>query len=330
MKGTRRGGTAATPASPGASPRRWRPLVAAATALAAISLAVPLATALATAAAAAPVPPRDMAPSGVVMGAARYIFFNGGDGSVWRKTVWLTAAAPGATPLGGRIVGGPSAVRLGRTQTMLVFGQGTDGALWVTSCAAKRCGGTWTSLGGRLTSKPGAADVNASRYSVYARGADGAVWARDHTAKKGWGPWHSIGGKVLAGTGPGAAYRSGPFVLVTGTNGELYMAHAGRTGFGKFEGFGGKTTASPALVNTAGALVGFARGTDGAGYYHRFMPRSPGWHSMGAGILASGVGAAASGSSTWTYAIGSDGNVYENLGLWGYPPTFSGWGPRTP
>jgi hypothetical protein len=355
MRGIRRGGTAAAPGSAGDSRRRWRTPAVAATALAAISLSVPLGTGLATAASAAPAPrpkatsashhkakpaphPKapavrpDFAPSGAVVAAGSYIFFNWGDGTVYRKVMTETGVRPpGVTTVGGHVVGGPAAMTLGSTRTALVFGQGTDGALWMTSCAAKRCTGKWTSLGGQITSKPAIADVNGSAYSVYGRGADGAVWARDHTAM-GWGPWHTMGGKLLAGTSPSAAYRAGihegTFVLAVGADRVLYMAHAGVAGF---ERAGGETTATPALVNTPAALVGFVRGMDGAGYYHRFMPSSPGWHLIEASTLSSGISASASGNSTVVYAMGGNGQVYADSGSWArYPPTFSGWGQRTP
>lgn len=356
MRGIRRGGTAATPAPAGGSRKRWRPPLAAATALAAISLAVPLGTALATTASAAtashpkgksaphhkakpaprpkaaPAVPPDLTPNGAAVGTSRYLFFNWGDGTVYRKTLTTTGvAAPGVTTVGGRIVGGPSAMNVGSTPTVLVFGQGTDGALWMTSCTAKRCTGKWTSLGGQITSKPGTVDANGSDYSIYARGTDGAVWARDHTATS-WGPWHTMGGKLLAGTSPSAAFRpgirEGTFVLVVGTDRVLYLAHAGVPGFKRV---GGETIASPALVNTTVALVGFVRGMDDVAYYHRFMPSSPGWHLIDTTHISSGIGASASGNSTWLYAMGDNGQAYADPGLWnGYPPTFSGWGQRTP
>ena len=74
-----------------------------------------------------------------------------------------------------------------------------------------------------------------------------------------------------------------------------------------------------------GALVGFARGTDNVGYYHRFLSTSPGWHSM-AGVLSTGVAAAAAGSFTYTFGLGPDSQVYRNIGTWTtYPPKFTGW-----
>ena len=339
MQRISRGGTAAASASAMAGGRRWRLPAAAATALAAISLAVPTGTALATTARPPADPPLNITPSGVDTGGSRYIFFTGGNGSVWRKTIRRGTAVAGATPVGGRLASGPSAVRLGASQTVLVFGQGRDGALWETSCNRSLCG-KWTWLGGRITSKPGVAAVNVNAYSIYARGRDGQVWALQHT-RAGWGAWHSIGGRVLAGTAPSAAVRGGTYVLVTGTDHGLYMARdsgpSGRpaghsvTGGTRFGPVGGRTTASPALVNTSVALIAFARGRDGKGYWARFLRTSPGWHPMGVGTLASGLGATATGNYTWTYGMGMNGQVYENPGSWAkYPPTFTGWGQRTP
>ncbi|MGE5285718.1 MAG: hypothetical protein ACM3ML_00640 [Micromonosporaceae bacterium] len=37
-------------------------------------------------------------------------------------------------------------------------------------------------------------------------------------------------------------------------------------------------------------LVGFVRGVNNVGHYHRFLASSPGWHSMG-GRLTSGLAA---------------------------------------
>jgi hypothetical protein len=156
---------------------------------------------------------------------------------------------------------------------------------------------------------------------VYARGTDGAVWARDHTTA-GWGAWHSIGGNVLAGTGPAAAFLNGTFVLVVGTNKQLYISQVGVTGF---TAAGGQTTADPGLTAITGALVGVVRGTDNHGYYHRFLSTSPGWNAMG-GSFGSGLTAVAVGATTYTFGLRTDSQVYRSIGTWtAYPPTLSGW-----
>lgn len=158
---------------------------------------------------------------------------------------------------------------------------------------------------------------------MYVRGTNGAVWARDRTAS-GWGPWHSLGGQVLAGTAPATAYIGGTYVMVAGTNRELYLEKVGVTGFTPV---GGQTTATPGLTATPGALVGFARGTSNDGFYHRFLSTSPGWQPMG-GRLTSGLGAGSpSGvAQTYTVGLGPDNQVYENVGAFTrYPPVLSGW-----
>jgi hypothetical protein len=247
-------------------------------------------------------------------------------------SVWIKDLSTGVvTSAGGRLVSGPSAIEDGGS--ILVFGQGTDNQLWVTSCSSS-CG-SWRPLGGDITSKPGAVfrGPYGADYSVYARGANGAVWGRDHTTA-GWGAWHSLGGNLLAGTGPAAAYLGGTYVLATGTDRQLYIAEAGVTGFVPA---GGSTTASPALTaypsaqNAPAALLGFARGTDGVGYYHRFLSSSPGWHSMG-GRFNSGLSASTQVQATipnaLTFGLGTDNRIYENSGNFTvYPPVFSGWHP---
>ncbi len=83
---------------------------------------------------------------------------------------------------------------------------------------------------------------------------------------------------------------------------------------------------------TPPALVGFVRGTDNAGYYHRFLSTSPGWHTMG-GRLTSGLASSTQSAAiaptptTFTFGQGTDNRIYENVSTWGlYPPSFTGWG----
>lgn len=272
----------------------------------------------ATASAAPPPPAAGVAPAAAAQSASVVsLFYVAGDGTVWTLAAAGTPGAP--TQAGnGKVTGAVSAIYAG--SSLIVFGVASDHALWT----ATRTGSTWsawTSLGGNLTSKPGAVFQGGSDYAVFARGTDGAVWGRDHTSS-GWGAWHSIGGKLLAGTGPSAAYVGGTYVLVAGTNKELYIAHAGVTGF---SAAGGQTTSSPALTAITGAAVGFVRGTNNAGYYHRFLSTSPGWHPMG-GALSAGLGAASAGTATYTFGLGTDSQVYRVTGAWAsYPPTLSGW-----
>ena len=137
---------------------------------------------------------------------------------------------------------------------------------------------------------------NAADYAVYVRGGDGAAWGRTHTTA-GWGAWRSEGGNLLAGAGPAAAELNGNYLLVVGTDKQMYLAGPGE---GAFTPVGGLTTASPGLAATAApsggqaALVAVARGTNGAGFYHRFLSNSPGWHSLGgnwnSGLTVAGPG----------------------------------------
>lgn len=285
---------------------RWRPLAWAATALTAIALTAGFATA--AVAQPPPGPAAGVAPGATAAGTTNYVFYTAADGSVWQKVV--DSGSP-ATPVLGRLISAPSPITLA-DGTLQVFGEGTDHALWTTNCNPGGHCGAWTSLGGYLTSKPGAAIENGDTYRVYVRGGDGAVWANNHTTA-GWSGWRSIGGRVLSGTGPSAAFRSVPFfVLVVGTNHELFIAEDGLTGF---TGAGGVTNSSPALVNapSSNSLVGFARGTTNAGYFHRFLMGTPGWHSMG-GILTSGMGGTRMNSTWFAYALGTDTQVWQHTG----------------
>jgi hypothetical protein len=305
------------------------------------ALAVPLGTALATAASAAPPPPAPGVTPGAVVAAGEVdLVYTATGGSAWLENVTNGQSTP--APVGGHLVSGPSAIFPGGSSNRTFFGQGTDNQLWWDSCdpgSAAGCG-SWQALGGAITSKPGAVfrGPGTSDYSVYARGTDGTVWARDHSSS-GWGPWHSIGGQVLAGTGPSAAYLDGStYVMAAGTDNQLYIEQVGVTGF---DPAGGATTASPALTavpGTAGqpdALVGFARGTDNSGYYHRFASSSPGWRFMN-GMFSSGLGAAeqvkAAIPTTYTFGLGQYPQAFEMTATWAaYPPGGVGtWVPVTP
>jgi hypothetical protein len=266
----------------------------------------------------APPPAPGVTPSTAVVGSDLLLLYTSTNGSVWMKN--LTTGQ--FTPAGGHLVGAPSAIADGAS--VIVFGRGTDNHLWWNSCNLFNLCGKWLPLSGTLTSAPGAVlGPNAADYSVYVRGTNGAVWARDRSAS-GWGPWHSLGGQVLAGTAPAAAYTGGTYVMVTGTNREMYLEKVGVTAF---KPVGGQTTATPALTAVPGALVGFARGTSNDGFYHRFLSSSPGWHPMG-GRLTSGLAASSpSGlARTYTFGLGPDNQVYEDAGTWTkYPPALSGW-----
>ena len=280
-------------------------------------------------AATAPAPAAGVAPGATVAGSTRVVGYTATDGSVWLRNLSTGAL----TPAGGHLVSAPQLMADG--STVLVFGQGTDDHLWETSCTLSGGCAAWQSLGGTITSKPAAAVSGPApeEYSVYARGGNGALWTRQHTTG-GWGAWRSFGGNLLAGTGPAAAYvyGDGPYTLVAGTNHELYVEGPGVTGFNPA---GGGTNSTPALAaipaaqGQPAALIGFVRGTDNAGYYHRFIANTPGWHSMG-GRLTTGMASftqpVATIPTTFVYAQGTDHQIYQDAADWAVPtPGLTGW-----
>ncbi len=245
------------------------------------------------------------------------LFYVAANGTVWTR---LAGGTPGALQQvsDGKVVSAVSGFF--GAGVVALFGEAAGHQLWWTTRVSGKWA-PWSPLGGNLTSEPAAVWRGPFNYSVYARGSDGTVWARDHTAA-GWNAWHSIGGNLLSGTGPAAAFLGSTFVMVVGTNRQLYLSQVGVTGF---TAAGGLTTSTPALTVIPGALVGFARGTDSVGYYHRFLSTSPGWHPMG-GTLSTGLAAAAAGSVSYTFGLGTDSQVHRNIGIWTtYPPTFTGW-----
>jgi hypothetical protein len=285
-----------------------------------------LTVASATAASAAPVPPAaKVTPAVVAGGTGPTYFYTATNGTVWTKPEVGTARQVS----NGVVVSAVSGLFNG--STIILFGEGRDHALWYTTGLGTRWA-NWASLGGNITSAPGAVwRGSASVYAVFARGTNGAVWARDHNAA-GWGAWHSDGGNLLGGTAPSAAFfGSITWLLVAGTNKQLYIAEAGLTGFSPA---GGATTSTPGLTTVPGALVGFVRGTNSVAYYHRFASTTPGWHSIG-GLFTSGMAAAnvaIGGTLTFTVGLGTDSQVWFDGGNWsfGNTPHLLGWSPITP
>lgn len=284
-------------------------------------------------------PPPDITPPApgvtpgvtVVSGAVTGTFYSytATDGTVWEGDF---AGGPPAPDQGsGRLISAPAPIFTGSIE--IFFGEGTDGQLWYHYPPSSSSDTSWHPLGGRLTAKPGAVWLGGGAYAVFVRGTDGAVWERLFSGGA-WHPWRSLGGQVLPGTGPTAAYLTGTghiYVGVVGTNRQMYLKVANqRTGFFSI---GGQTTADPTLTAISrSALVAFARGTNGAGYYNRYTEAEglTGWQSIG-GRLTSGL-AAASGKvagkeTTCTFGLGTDNQVYGKIGTWAtYPPSFSGWG----
>ena len=279
-------------------------------------------------AATAPAPAAGIAPGATLAGSTRVVGYTATGGSVWLRNL----ATGSLTSAGGHLASGPGLMGYG--STVLIFGQGPGGHLWENSCTLSGKCGAWQSLGGTITSSPSEVVGPApEEYSVYARGSNGAVWTREHLLS-GWGTWQSLGGNLLAGTGPAAAWVTGegPYTLVTGTNHELYVEGPGTTAFSPA---GGRTNSTPALTailaaqGQPAALIGFVRGTDNAGYYHRFIANTPGWHSMG-GRLATGPAAFTQSvttiPTTFTYAQGTDHQIYQDAGSWAAPtPGLTGW-----
>jgi hypothetical protein len=292
----------------------------------AMSLGTVAAAGFAAAASDPPPPAPGVAPGAANAGGTNYVFYTATNGTVQLKSL---ASGGQYASAGGHLVSAPSAIvtAVGHEglASFVVFGQGTNNALFFTTCTASSstvssCTGKWTSLGGTLSSKPGAVEVSGETYSVYVRGSDGAVWGRDHTSA-GWGGWYRTGGALLSGTGPSAAYHAGKYVLVTGTNRQLYIQHVGVSGFSPA---GGGTNSGPALVDTTNALVGYVRGTDNELWYHQFLSTTPGWHSLG-GVLTTGTGGSSNGPTPFAYVLGGNSQVWQHIGL-----TSGNWSQVTP
>jgi hypothetical protein len=284
---------------------RWRPIAWATAALMSIGLAAGFATA--ASAATAPNPAAGVAPGATSISTTNYVFYTASDGSVWQKVAGSTNAATGA---GGILVAAPSPIYNSATGNIMVFGEGTDHALWVTNCTPGSFCSPWVSLGGVLSSKPGAVQsgTTATSQSVYVRGSDGTMWGRDNTAT-GWGPWHFVNGRLLSGTGPSATFDgTNQQVLAVGTDHQLYLLRVGGPGFAPA---GGRTNSSPAITLST-ALVGYARGADtaSAGWFENLTTLA-GWNTLG-GFLTSGFGATAANSVAFGYALGGDGQVWQN------------------
>src|ERR1700753_1519416 len=300
---------------------RWRTrIVLAGLAGAALATAL-VAGATAAGAAAGHHPAASTAPGGAYVGNSLVMAYTGSD-----HTVLVKDLANGVTfNVGGNLTAAPALAPSG--SDVLIFGPGTNHQLYFKSCTlAGSCSG-WVSLGGSVTSKAGAVfeGPTVADYAVYARGGNGAAWGRTHTTA-GWGAWRSEGGNLLAGTGPAAADLNGTSLWVVGTSTQMSLAGPGE---GAFTPVGGQTASSPGLAATAApsggqaALVAVARGSNGAGFYHRFLSNSPGWHSLG-GNWNSGLSVAglAGTTTTTTAGLGIDNSVYAGTQSWAtYPPT---------
>jgi hypothetical protein len=291
-----------------------------------------------------PPPPVTNPAPGVTPGAMVAVY---ADGAVQEQllytatdgTVWFCGAGEEGNPAepwgSGRLIGGPAP--LFYSNTILAFGRGTDNQLWESTE-----GYGWDPLGGRLTSQPTVASMGGAAYAVFVRGTDGAVWERVFNGLK-WQNWARLGGQLLAGTAPAAAYLSGVgklWIAVVGTNHQVYLKLA--NGTGGFFSAGGQTTVNPALAEAStiapNTLAIFYRGPDDAAYYNRYSEADglATWQSLG-GRFTSGLSAATGlvngAVTTWTIGLGTDSEVYGNVGTWtaSNPPTatFSGWSEAT-
>jgi hypothetical protein len=274
-----------------------------------------------------PPPAPGVTPGTTVTGTEVDVFYTATDGTVWLVQGQGTGGPP--LPYGGRLLSAPVPIWTGSAE--IVFGQGTDGQLWCNQ-GGSDLGTPWQPLGGELTSQPGAVSLGGGAYAVFVRGTDGAVWQHVFSGTA-WDAWQRVGGQVLPGTGPTAAYLTGTghiYVGVVGTDRQIYLKVANlSTGFFSI---GSQTTGSPALAAISpSTLAAFSCGTDGTGYYTTYTEADgpTGWQSMG-GRLTSGLAAAtgivAGNPTTYTFGLGTDNQVYQQVGTWAPDlPSFSGW-----
>ena len=256
-------------------------------------------------------------------------------------------AGDSLVPLGGQLIGGPSAAWVPPGQmfpagAVAVFGRGTDNQLWWKYQTASGWS-PWASLGGRLTSAPAAAAMptyggSSGEVLVYVRGADGALWERTMhphgTPRWIWEGWQGPYGRLLPGTGPAVAAGPFFFVAVTGTDRAVWLLPL-LGGQPTWRSLGGQTTSTPgiALPYQDERIVAFARGLDHAAWYDQYDPVRPGaasgWHSLGGG-LTSGVTALTTAQAdqgpqkgaTYLFALGPGNQALMRAGTW---PALGGW-----
>jgi peptidoglycan/xylan/chitin deacetylase (PgdA/CDA1 family) len=264
---------------------------------------------------------RDISPVGVA--AARtsvgtaLAFVRGTDGALYVTTG--TPAGFGAyqrIPAG--TLSGPAAVSWDGHRVDL-YVVGTDRALWHTATFVDAQGrpgswGTWQSLGGTLTAAPAVASSYPGTLLVTGRGTDGAVWSRawDGTS---WTPWTSIEGRAVSAPAVDAGDTGTYRALVVGTDGAVWVRPL--------------TAAGAPLAGWSSTLVptDFAPGASGTAIWARDIRAIA--YSSGAGvrqIWANGAvldigGAVTSavamqefgGTSTWTFARGTDNALWLNV-----------------
>ncbi len=147
----------------------------------------------------------------------------------------------------------------------------------------------WQNLGGELSSGPGAVAVDASHITVFAGGVDGALWYRMYAGS--WSDWKRV---PMAGMPSEVTFASAP------------------------------TAISP----QTGKIAVYVRGSDNALWKNVYNGSAwEGWEPQ-AGVLASGVGVAASQvtNTIWLYAQDPAGSLQQGVdsGI-GYPLWEPGW-----
>jgi hypothetical protein len=257
-------------------------------------------------------------------GGPAFVFYTGSDGQAYAAPLTTPTSA---APQGGRLVGAPGAAFVppgaigGPTGSAILFGRGVSNALYLNLAP-----GSWGNLGGTLTSNPGVAAGSmgtSETVDVVVRGADGGAWL-DHLTTS-TATWLNVGGRVLAGTGPAAVNVGGTlYVLVVGADTAVWVrSTTDASHWSHWVSLGGRLSGElGAATPSAGAGIVYARGAGNALWYNEFAGTTtgvtPGWHSLG-GRITSGVGGGSAGDGinpTWAVALGTDGHIWANSGVW--------------
>jgi hypothetical protein len=244
-------------------------------------------------------------------------FVRGTDGALYVFTG--TPAGFGAyrrIPAGTR--SGPAAVS-SDGQRVDVFVVGTDRALWHTTTVVDGQGQptaftAWDSLGGVLTTAPAVASSVAGRFLVTARGADGALWSRtwDGTA---WTPWGSLGGRVIAAPAVDVLDAGTYRASVVGTDGAVWQRQLSAAGvpMTPWASTGQPTAFAPAASATASWARDIRAIAVSSGTGVRQIWGNDTVLDIG-GIVTSAVALVeAGGTSTWTFARGTDSALWLNV-----------------
>jgi hypothetical protein len=257
------------------------------------------------------------------MGNDALLFYTGSDGHAY----FAGLPSPTVAPAGGSLIGGPGPVFVppgalgGTSGGVLVFARGANSALYVSGGPEM-----WSPLGGRLTSRPSAAAGvlgTVETIDVAVRGADGGAWL-DHLTTSS-ATWLNLGGLVRAGTAPAAVNVGGTlYVLVVGNDHAVWVKNTtDGSHWSGWTSLGGLLSGElGAATPSAGAGIVYARGADKSLWFNEFAGTTtgvtPGWHSA-FGVITSGPGAGSAGNGTgptWAVALGTDGHIWANSGVW--------------